>query len=154
MFTILCLPDLCIYTRAICKVRGLTLLLQVGTLWRCGDSLFFEVPYLASNALLTSLHPCLENVLQTIDLFEIYCLGATFSWLEKPRNHMGWDLNWILCLAWKKWIGGTPLEYLLYSPDLVIDFWAFPIMKMELWGKKFQSNQQSAAHFWDVSGVL
>jgi hypothetical protein len=30
------------YTRAVCKVRGLTLLLRVGTLWRCGDGLFFR----------------------------------------------------------------------------------------------------------------
>jgi hypothetical protein len=37
--------------------RGLTLLLPVGTLWRCGDGLFFEVPPLASDALLTTLHP-------------------------------------------------------------------------------------------------
>jgi len=29
-------------TRAICKVRGLTLLLRFGTLWRCSDGLFFE----------------------------------------------------------------------------------------------------------------
>jgi hypothetical protein len=57
------------YTRAICKVRGLTLLLRVGTLWRCGDDLFFEVPPLASDALLTTLHPLLENVLQTVDNF-------------------------------------------------------------------------------------
>jgi hypothetical protein len=31
---------------AVCKVRGLTLL-RVGTLWRCGDGLFFEVSPLA-----------------------------------------------------------------------------------------------------------
>jgi len=49
--------------RAVRKVRGLTLLLLVGTLWRCGDGLFFEVPPLASDALLTTLHPLLENVL-------------------------------------------------------------------------------------------
>jgi hypothetical protein len=30
--------------RAVCKVHGLTLLLQVGTLWRCRDSLFLKVP--------------------------------------------------------------------------------------------------------------
>jgi hypothetical protein len=30
-------------TRDVCKVRGLTLLLRVGTLWRFGDGLFFEV---------------------------------------------------------------------------------------------------------------
>jgi hypothetical protein len=54
------------YTRAVWEVRGLTLLLRVGTLWRCGDGLFFVVPPLASDALLTTLHPLLENVLQTV----------------------------------------------------------------------------------------
>jgi hypothetical protein len=106
------------YRRAICKVHGLTLLLRVRTLWRCGDSLSFEVPPLASDELLTMLHPLLKNVLQTVHHFEISCLRAPFSWLEKPRNCMGWDLNWILCLAWKKWISETPLEHSLYNPDL------------------------------------
>jgi hypothetical protein len=50
-------------------------------LWRCGDGLFFEVPPLASDALLTTLHPLLENVLQTVDHLEISCLGAPFSHL-------------------------------------------------------------------------
>jgi hypothetical protein len=75
------------------KVRVLTLLLRVGTLWRCGDGLFFEVPPLASDALLTTLHPLLENVMQTVDHFEISCLEAPFSWLEKSRNRIGQDLN-------------------------------------------------------------
>jgi hypothetical protein len=35
-------------------------------LWRCDDGLFFEVPPLASDALLTTLHSLLENVLQTV----------------------------------------------------------------------------------------
>jgi hypothetical protein len=47
------------------KVCGLTLSLQVRTLWRCGGGLFFEVPLLASDALPT-LHPPLKNVLQTV----------------------------------------------------------------------------------------
>jgi len=34
--------------------------------WRCGDSPFFKVPPLTSNAVLTALHPLLENVLQTV----------------------------------------------------------------------------------------
>jgi hypothetical protein len=49
------------YTRAVWKVCGLTLLLRVGTLRGCSDGLFFEVPPLASDALLTTLHPFLEN---------------------------------------------------------------------------------------------
>jgi hypothetical protein len=40
-------------------------------MWGCGDGLFFKVPPLASDALLTTLHPLLENVLQTVDHFEI-----------------------------------------------------------------------------------
>jgi hypothetical protein len=52
-----------------------SLLLRVGTLWRCGDGLIFEVLPLASNALLITLHPLLENVLQIVDHFEISCLG-------------------------------------------------------------------------------
>jgi hypothetical protein len=40
----------------------------------CGGTVtvsFFEVPPLASDALLTTLHPLLENVMQTVDHFEI-----------------------------------------------------------------------------------
>jgi hypothetical protein len=33
-----------LYTRAVCKVLGLTLLVRVGTLWRWDDGLSFEVP--------------------------------------------------------------------------------------------------------------
>jgi hypothetical protein len=84
----------------------------------CGDGLFFEAYPLASDAFLTTLHPLIENVLQTVDHFEISCLGANFSWLENPRNRMGRDLNWILCSAWEKWIGGTPLEHPPSSLDL------------------------------------
>jgi hypothetical protein len=65
---------------------------------------------LANDALLTKLYPLLENVLQTVVHFEISYLGAPFSWFEKPKNRKGRDLNLILCSAWKKWIGGTPLD--------------------------------------------
>jgi hypothetical protein len=110
---------------------------------------------LASDALLTTLHPLLENVLQTFGHFKISCVGASFSWLEKPRNRMGRDMNWILFSAWKEWIGGTPLEHPPYSSDLApCDFWAFPTMKREPQGKKFRSDQRSAARFREVGGAL
>jgi hypothetical protein len=51
---------------------------------------------LASDELLAALHPLLKNVLQTVDHFEISCLRAPFSWLEKPRNLTGRDLD---CMA-------------------------------------------------------
>jgi hypothetical protein len=58
-------------------------------LWRGGDDLFFEVPFLASDAHLSTLNPLLEDVLQTVDHFEISYLRTPLSWLEKPRNCMG-----------------------------------------------------------------
>jgi hypothetical protein len=58
--------------RAVCKVRRHTLLLRVETLWRCGDGLFSEGPPLERDALLTMPHTLLENVLQTVDHFEIW----------------------------------------------------------------------------------
>jgi hypothetical protein len=45
------------YTRAVWKVRGFNLLLRVGTSWKCGDGLFFEVPPLASDAPLNNATP-------------------------------------------------------------------------------------------------
>jgi hypothetical protein len=39
------------------------------------------------------LHPILKNVLQTAYHFKISFLGDPFSWLEKPRNCMGQDLD-------------------------------------------------------------
>jgi hypothetical protein len=83
------------FAKAVWNVRGLTSLLRVGKLWRCGDGLFFEVPSLASDALLTTHHPLLENVLQTGGRMFQEKSGtggfdhrAPFSWLEKPTNHM------------------------------------------------------------------
>jgi hypothetical protein len=81
--------------RAVCEVRGLALF-RIGTLWRCGDGLSFEVPPLANDALFTTLNLLLENVLQTVcrKLQEDsgaggFNFGAPFSWLKKPRNRMG-----------------------------------------------------------------
>jgi hypothetical protein len=144
-----------IYMRAVLKVRGLSLLLRVGTLWKCGDGLFFEVPPLASDALLTTLYPLLKNVLQTVDHFEISCLGAPFSWLEKPRNRMGRDLD---CMA--NVLMGVPRSAFSkpktkFNSDLVsCSFGAFPTMKREIRSKKFRSDQQSAARFREVGGAL
>jgi hypothetical protein len=67
-------------------------------MWRCNDGLVFDIPPLASDAVLTTLHPLLKNMLQTIDHFQISCLGAPFSWSEKPRIVWGeiWTVWWML----------------------------------------------------------
>jgi hypothetical protein len=76
-----------------------------------------------------------------IDYFEISCLRAPCSWLEKPRNCMGQYLDCMPNTKFNSYL--TPCN-----------FWAFQTMNRELWGKKFQSDQQSAACFWEVSGAL
>jgi hypothetical protein len=143
-------------TKAVCKVRGLTLSFRVGTYGGAVTVSFFEVPPLASGALLTTLHPLLENVLlQTVDHFEISCLGAPFSWLEKPRNLMRRDPDCMtdVLMGYHRSTFSKPNTK--FNSDLApCDFCASPSMKRELRDKKFRSNQRSAARFWEVGGAL
>jgi hypothetical protein len=88
---------------------------------------------LARDALLTTLHPLLKNVLQTVDHLEISYLGAPFLWLEKPRNRMGRDLDCMadVLLEFHRSTFSKPNTE--FNTDLVpCDFWAFPTMKREL----------------------
>jgi hypothetical protein len=41
---------------------------------------------------------------------------SLLNFLPQGSLFMGQNLNWILCSAWKKWISGTPLKHLPYSP--------------------------------------
>jgi hypothetical protein len=117
----------------------------------CGDGLFLEVPPSASDALLIPLHPLLENMLQTVDHFEISCLEAPFSWLEKPRNRM--DCMADVLMVFHRSTFSKPNTQ--FNSDLApCGFWAFPTMKRELRGKKFRSDQQSEARFREVGGAL
>jgi hypothetical protein len=119
------------------------------------DGPFFEVSLLASDSLRTTLRPLLQNVLQTVDLFEISCFGAPFSWLEKPRNLMGRDLDCMadVLIGFHRSTFSKPNTE--FDSDLVpYDFWAFTTMKRELRGKKFRSDQRSAARFREVGEAL
>jgi hypothetical protein len=94
---------------------------------------FFEIPPLASDALLTTLHPLLENVLQqTVDHFEIYCLGVPFSWLEKPRNRIGQDLDCMVDVLMGFHQSAFSKLNTEFNSDLALcNFCAFPTMKRE-----------------------
>jgi hypothetical protein len=130
------------------KVRGLTSLLRVGTLSRCGDGLVFEVPPLANDALLTTFHPRLENVLQNVDHLEISCLGAPFSWLEKTRNRTGRDLDCMEDVLMGFHRSTFPKPNTEFNSDLApCDFYDLPTTISELRGKKFRSVQRSG---WSV----
>jgi hypothetical protein len=110
---------------------------------------------LASDALLTTLYPLLENVPQTIDHFELSCLGAPFSWLEKPRNRMGRDLDGMAVVLMGFYRSTFSKPNTEFNSDFApCDFWAFSTMKRELRGKKFPSDQRSAARFREVGGAL
>jgi hypothetical protein len=85
---------------------------------------------LTSDALLTTLHPLLENVLQTVHHFEISCLGAPFSWMEKPRNRMTLDLNCMTDVLMGFHRSTFSKANKEFNSDLApCDFWAFPTMK-------------------------
>jgi hypothetical protein len=114
-----------------------------------------EVPPLASDALLTTFHPLLKNVLQTVDHFKISYLKSPSSWLEKPRYCMGRDLDCMVdVLKGFHQSAFSKLNTEFNSDVAPCDFWAFPIMKRELQGKKLQSSKQSAARFQEVGGAL
>jgi hypothetical protein len=70
-------------------------------LWRYGDGLFFEVPPLA---LLTTLHPLLENVLQTVcrKLQEDRGTGCFDLFMFKKKNIAWGDIEtvfWIISVG-------------------------------------------------------
>jgi hypothetical protein len=93
---------------------------------------------LASDALHTTLHLLLENVLQTVGHLEISCFGAPFSWLEKPRNLMGRDLDGMADVLMGFYPSTFTKSNTEFTSDLApCDFWAFPTMKTEVRGKNF-----------------
>jgi hypothetical protein len=117
-------------------------------LWRCGDGLLLEVPPLVSDTLLTTLHPLLENVLQTVDHFQISCLGAPFSWLENHNNCMGLNLNCMTDVLMGFYRPTFSKPNTEFNSDLVpCNFWTFQTLKRELRGNKFRSDQRSAPRF-------
>jgi hypothetical protein len=87
----------------------------------CGDAVaVFPPPKLlplASDALLTMPYPLLENVLQTVDHLKMSCFRAPFSWLVKPRNHMGRDLDCMVDVLWGSRIQfrSCPMQFLGFS---------------------------------------
>jgi hypothetical protein len=75
------------------------------------------------------------------------------GWKAQKSHGARSELNSVVGL--EKWFGGAPSEHPPYSPNLApCDFWALPTMKRELRGKKFRSDQRSAARFREVGGAL
>jgi hypothetical protein len=94
-------------------------------------------------------------MLQTVDNFEISCLGAPFSWLEKPRNRMGRDLDCMADVLMGFHRSAFSKPNTEFNSDLApCNFWAFRTVKRELRGKKFRGDQMSTARFREVGGVL
>jgi hypothetical protein len=78
-------------------------------------------------------------VLQTVDHIEISYLGAPFSFLEKPRNRMGRDLDCMADVLMGFHRSTFTKPNTEFNSDLApCDFWAFPTKKRELQRKKFE----------------
>jgi hypothetical protein len=120
------------------EVRRLALLLRVGNLWRCGDGLFRNTS-LGKRCTSYNAPPTSRN--RTADRWSLrnFLPRSSLSWLEKPKNRMRRDLD---CMAdvlmgfhWSTF--SKPNTE--FDSDLVpCDFWAFPTMKRELWGRNFE----------------
>jgi hypothetical protein len=143
------------YTRAVCKVRGLTLWLRVGTSWRCGDGLFFEVPPLASDILLKMLHFS-ETCCRPSITSKYLASELPFHIWKSPK--IAWIEIWIeFCVRNEKSGSVEPhqnIRHTVQNSPGPCNFWAFPTMKRELRGKKFRSDQRSAAGFREAGGAL
>jgi hypothetical protein len=136
------------YTRAVCKVRGLTFLLRAGTSWRCGDGPFFEVPPLAKRFTSYNAPPTFRKRAVDRWLLRNFLPRSSFTWLEKPRNRMwrGLDCMADVLMGFHRSTFSKPKTE--FNSDLTpCDFWAFSTMKRELRCKKFRSDQRSVARF-------
>jgi hypothetical protein len=118
------------YTRAVCKFCGFTLLRPIGTLWRCSDGLFFEVPSFSR----TCCRPLITSKFLASEL--------PFHGWKSPE--IAWDEIWIeYCVRLGKSGSVDPHYNIRHTVQISpgpCDFWAFPTMKRELRGKKFRSD--------------
>jgi hypothetical protein len=93
---------------------------------------FFKVPPLASKRC-TSYNAPPTSRSRAADRwsFEISCLEAPFSWLEKPRNRMGRDLDRMadVLMAFHRSAFSKPNTELNSDLAAYDIFWAFPTMK-------------------------
>jgi hypothetical protein len=88
------------------------------------------LPWQVMHFLQHSTHSLLKNTLQTIDHFKISCLGAPFPWLEKPRNHMGRDLNCTADVLMGFHSSTFSMPNTEFNSNIApCNFWAFPTTK-------------------------
>jgi hypothetical protein len=139
--------------RAVCKVHGLTLLLRVGTLWRCGDGLFFEVsPFM--HVLQHSTHlskTCCRPLISS----KFLASELPFHGWKRPEITWGRELVCMVHVIMGFYRSTFSKSNTGFNSNLApCDFWSFPTMKSKLRGKKFRSDQRSAARFREVGGAL
>jgi hypothetical protein len=130
--------------------RGQTLVLRVGTLWRCGDGPFFEVPP--------------KHFLQRSTHFSKTCCRPLITWNILPRSSLSlvgkkqrslgarFELNSVFGLKrvdqWNS-IRTSPIQ----SRSRSMWFLGFSNHEKAAPGQ-FRNDQQSAARFREVDGAL
>jgi uncharacterized membrane protein len=118
-----------LYTKAACRVHGITLLPRVGTLWSAVTVSFSKyLPWQAMH-FLTTPHPLLENVLQTVDHFEISCFWSSLFMAGKAqKSHLDCVVD-VLMGFHRSTLSKLNTEFNSYLAPC--DFWVFPTMKRE-----------------------
>jgi hypothetical protein len=85
-------------------------------LWKCGDGLFFEIPPLASDALLTTLNPLLGNVLQTVDISKFLASELRFHGWKSPE--IAWGEICIEFCVWLRKTGSVEPPYICHTVQI------------------------------------
>jgi hypothetical protein len=117
-------------------------ILRVGTFWRCGDGLVFQVPPLASGARLTTLRTFRNRAADRWSLRNFLPRSSLFMG-GKARNRMRRDLdcmaNVLMGFHWSTFSKPNPEFDLDFAP---CNFWAFSTMKRE-WSTVYSTFSKS-----------
>jgi hypothetical protein len=80
--------------RTVYKVRGLTLLLRVGTMWRCGDRLFFEADDLMGTAIIPIRTSAIRSRARTV---RFLAFSKHIKRSKPPAPLSSWSLRQTVC---------------------------------------------------------
>jgi hypothetical protein len=129
------------------------------------DSPYYSESELGGGAVMVSFFEMMQFLQHSTHFSKTCCrLSITLKFLalelpfhgwKKLRICMGWDLGCMMDVLMEfHWSIFYKLNTEFISDLASCDLWAFATMKRELWGKKFWTDQQSAAGFWEVGGAL
>jgi hypothetical protein len=141
--------------RPVYKVHGLTLLLRVGTLWRCDDGLLIRSISLDKRCTSYNAPPISRKRAADRSSLRNFLPRCSLFMVGKAQKSHGARSG-----LYGECSNGIPPIHFFQAENRIqfrfppCNFWVLQTMKREFRGKKFRSDQRSAARFREVSGAL